>query len=62
MHTFPASASQTASQHIKNPGTGSYRQNDGGGQEDEKTVRVKHERILWIGTTRVNEALLRRLG
>lgn len=56
MNTFPASTSQAASQHVKNPRTRSHRQKDRGGQEDEKTVGVKHARIVCIQAQSVNEA------
>ena len=56
MNTFPPSTSQTASQHVKDPGTRGHRQKDRGGKEDEKTLRVKHKRIVWIRGISVNDA------
>jgi hypothetical protein len=56
MNAFAASASQSASQHVKNSRAGSYGQKERGSKEDKKTVRVKHEGIVGIRAVSVNDA------
>jgi hypothetical protein len=54
--TFAASASEAASENVENAGSGRYRQKECSGEEDEKTVRVKHGESLGIRGVVVNDA------